>query len=221
MKNTQAIVRTAIAMPVLALAAGAALAQEVGLVISATPVTQQVGVPRQVCTTEPVAVQAPKSGAGALLGAVVGGAIGNAVGSGSGRAAATMLGVIGGSVVGDRVEGQGPTYVENVRHCQISTVYENRVVAYNVVYEYAGKRYAVQMPHNPGATVELQLTAVGGSAPMTEQAQNPIYAQPVYLLPSGPDISSPVYPAHYAPLYYPPVAIQFGIGYWGSGRYRR
>jgi hypothetical protein len=132
-----------------------------------------------------------------------------------------MLGVIGGSVVGDRVEGQGPTYVENVRHCQISTVYENRVVAYNVVYEYAGKRYAVQMPHNPGATVELQLTAVGGSAPMTEQAQNPIYAQPVYLLPSGPDISSPVYPAHYAPLYYPPVAIQFGIGYWGSGRYRR
>jgi uncharacterized protein YcfJ len=217
MKNT----KTILAMPVLALAVGAALAQEVGQVISSTPVMQQVGVPRQVCTTEPVAVQAPKSGAGALLGAIAGGAIGNAVGSGSGRAAATMLGVVGGSLVGDRVEGQSPTYIENVRRCQVSTVYEDRVVAYNVVYEYAGKRYAVQMPHHPGSAVELQLTAVGASAPIAEQAQPPIYAHPVYLLPSGHDISSPVYPAHYAPPYYPPIAIQFGIGYWGSGRYRR
>ena len=106
MKHAKTIVRVALVTPVLLLAAGTALAQELGQVISSTPVTQQVGVPRQVCTTEQVAVQAPKSGAGALIGAIAGGAIGNAVGSGSGRAAATMLGVIGGSVVGDRVEAQ-------------------------------------------------------------------------------------------------------------------
>jgi len=34
------------------LSSGLCLAQEVGHVISATPIIQQVGVPRQVCTTE-------------------------------------------------------------------------------------------------------------------------------------------------------------------------
>ena len=192
MKHAKTIVRVALVTPVLLLAAGTALAQELGQVISSTPVTQQLGVPRQVCTTEQVAVQAPKSGAGALLGAIAGGAIGNAVGSGSGRAAATMLGVIGGSVVGDRVEAQGSTHIENVQRCEIRTLYENRVVAYNVVYEYAGKRYAVQMAQDPGATLQLQLMPVG----------------------------APAYPSYYPQPYYPPIAIQFGVGYWGSSRYR-
>ena len=194
MKHVKIILRVALVTPVLVLAAGAALAQELGQVISSTPVTQQVGVPRQVCTTEQVAVQAPKSGAGALIGAIAGGAIGNAVGSGSGsgRAAATILGVIGGSVVGDRVEAQGSTHIENVQRCEIRTLYENRVVAYNVVYEYAGKRYAVQMAQDPGATLQLQLMPVGASA----------------------------YPSYYPQPYYPPIAIQFGVGYWGSSRYR-
>ncbi|MEI8031503.1 MAG: hypothetical protein WCH35_17145, partial [Comamonadaceae bacterium] len=74
---------------------GLCLAQEVGQVISSTPIMQQVGVPRQVCTTEQVAVQQPKSGAGALMGAIAGGAMGNAVGGGNGKTAATMLGIFG------------------------------------------------------------------------------------------------------------------------------
>lgn len=53
---------------------GATFAQEVGRVISATPVIQRVGVPRQVCSAEQVAVQQPKSGAGALMGAIAGAA---------------------------------------------------------------------------------------------------------------------------------------------------
>ena len=220
MKHVKIILRVALVTPVLVLAAGAALAQELGQVISSTPVTQQVGVPRQVCTTEQVAVQAPKSGAGALMGAIAGGVIGNAVGSGSARAAATMLGVIGGSVVGDRVEGQGSTHLENVQRCEIRTLYENRVVAYNVVYEYAGKRYAVQMAQDPGATLQIQLMPVGASAPIGEQTQAPINAQSVYLLPSGAVVGAPAYPTYYTQPYYPPIAIQFGFGYWGSSRYR-
>ncbi len=220
MKHVKIILRVALVTPVLVLAAGAALAQELGQVISSTPVTQQVGVPRQVCTTEQVAVQAPKSGAGALMGAIAGGVIGNAVGSGSARAAATMLGVIGGSVVGDRVEGQGSTHLENVQRCEIRTLYENRVVAYNVVYEYAGKRYAVQMAQDPGATLQIQLMPVGASALIGEQTQAPINAQSVYLLPNGAVVGAPAYPTYYTQPYYPPIAIQFGFGYWGSSRYR-
>ncbi|MFZ4481315.1 MAG: glycine zipper 2TM domain-containing protein [Rhodoferax sp.] len=220
MKHAPIIKKALFVAPVVALTAGVALAQELGQVISATPVMQQVGVPRQVCTTEQVAMQAPRSGAGALIGAIAGGAIGNAVGSGSGRAAATLLGVIGGSVVGDRVEGQGSTHIENVQRCEIRTLYENRVVAYNVVYEYAGKRYAAQVAQDPGATLQLQLTPVGASAQMTEQPQAPINAQPVYLLPSAAVVGAPAYPSYYTQPYYPPIAIQFGVGYWGSGRYR-
>lgn len=59
-------------MPILVLACGQSLAQEVGLVISSVAIIQQVAVPRQVCITEAVAVQAPKSGAGAVLGALAG-----------------------------------------------------------------------------------------------------------------------------------------------------
>src|ERR1035437_846213 len=125
---------------------GLCLAQEVARVISSTPVMQQVGVPRQVCSNEQVVVQQQKSGAGALLGAIAGGAMGNAVGGGAGKAAATMLGVIGGAVVGNNVEGGAqPAQVQTVQRCTTQAVFENRAVGFNVVYEYAGKQYTVQL----------------------------------------------------------------------------
>ena len=81
-------------------------AQEVGRVLSSTPMFQQVAVPRQVCSTQPVVQQQQKSGAGALMGAIAGGAMGNAMGKGSGNAATTALGVFGGAILGDKIEGQ-------------------------------------------------------------------------------------------------------------------
>ena len=46
------------------------------------------------------------SGAGAVLGAVVGGVLGNQVGKGTGRTAATAVGVLGGAVAGNAIEGR-------------------------------------------------------------------------------------------------------------------
>ena len=142
------------------LACGLSLAEEQGRVISATPVFQQVTVPRQVCSTEQVAVQPGKSGAGAVMGAIAGGAVGNAVGGGTGKTAATMLGIIGGAVVGNNIEGAPPTQMQDVQHCRTQNFYENRTVAYNVAYEYAGKHYSLQMPYDPGPTIALQITPV-------------------------------------------------------------
>lgn len=139
---------------------GLTLAQEQGRVISSTPVIQQVSVPRQVCTTEQVMVQQQKSGAGAIVGAIAGGAMGNAVGGGSGKAAATVLGLIGGAAVGDAIEGSPTAQTQNVQRCRMQTFYENRTVAYNVNYEYAGKQYSVQMPYDPGPTLQLQITPI-------------------------------------------------------------
>ena len=139
---------------------GLASAQELATVISSTPVIQQVAIPRQVCTIEQVAVQPTKSGAGALMGGIAGGAMGNAVGDGSGRTAATLLGIVGGAILGDRIEGSPAAQTQNVQRCSTQNFYENRTIAYNVVYQYADKQYSVQMPRDPGPTVRLQITPI-------------------------------------------------------------
>ena len=89
------------------IACGMVSAQELGRVVSTIPVIQQVSIPRQVCSTEQVTTQQPKSGAGAVMGAIAGGAMGNAVGGGNGKTAATMLGLFGGAILGDKIEGAG------------------------------------------------------------------------------------------------------------------
>jgi len=208
-------------------AAGLCAAQETGRVISSTPVIQQVGVPRQVCTNEAVLTQpSTKSGAGALLGAVAGGAAGNAVGHGSGRAAATVLGILGGAMIGDRIEGPSQPQVQNVQRCSTQTFYENRTVGYNVVYEYAGKQYTVQMPSDPGPTVRLQITPISTAPPPPDSGYvQPAPAPPVYVQPVAPTTYiTPVYPAYYARPYYAqpyfaPVALSLGFSFHSGHRH--
>lgn len=200
-----------------------------GRVISSTPIIQQVAVPRQVCSQQPMVVQGPRStsGAGSVIGAIAGGLLGNTIGHGGGRAAATALGVMGGALVGNSVEANGsPAYAQNVQQCTTQTTYENRTVAYNVTYEYAGRQYTVQMPQDPGPTVRLQVTPMAASNPepvysgtvtpgegipimrTVEVAPPPVVyaAQAVYPAPV-------VYPGYgYGP-YYPPVGVSLNFGY--------
>ncbi|MCM3562602.1 hypothetical protein M3149_02965 [Hydrogenophaga intermedia] len=148
--------------------AGSGLAQaqeEQGRVISSTPIIQQVAVPRDVCTDEQVTYRGQKSGGGALLGAIAGGAMGNAIGDGSGRAAATAIGLIGGAILGNRIEGEPQPRTEIVRSCGTQTTYEPRTVAYDVVYEYAGREYRTQMAQDPGRYVRLNVTPVDSLPP--------------------------------------------------------
>ena len=209
--------------------------QEMGRVVSSTPIIQQVAVPRQVCSNQPVAVQQPKSGAGAVMGALAGGAMGNAIGDGGGRAAATILGLVGGAMLGDRIEGSPGAQVQNVQQCSTQTFYENRTVAYNVTYEYAGKQYSVQMPQDPGPYVRLQITPVGGatsSAPDYQHQQAPIAQAPLQqgttiiesgvvtvpstvVYPAGYPAVYPtaVYPAPYYRPYYAPIGLSLNLGY--------
>ncbi|MDP1655005.1 MAG: hypothetical protein Q8K91_06585 [Hylemonella sp.] len=204
------------------LASGLCLAQDVGRVISITPIVQQMAVPRQVCTTEQVAVQAPKSGAGALMGAIAGGAIGNSVGSGAGQAAATMIGLVGGAALGDKIEGTPTPQLQNVQRCGVQTVYENRGTVYHVVYEYAGKQYTAQLPYDPGRTMAVQITPAGAN-PATAPVSNAIAQPPVYVQqqPAPVVVTPAAYPVYYPQPYYPPIGIQLGFGYWGGYRGHR
>jgi uncharacterized protein YcfJ len=214
-----------------------AQAEELGRVISTTPVMQQVGVPRQVCTNQQVATPTGPSGAGAIMGGIAGAAIGNGVGGGSGRAAATALGILGGAVLGNNIEGNRGTQVQNVQQCSTQTYYETRTVAYNVVYEYAGKQYSVQMPQDPGPYVRLQVTPIGGSGPTmgpTSQAPAPAvsYSAPVISQVAytyvQPYVQQAVFygpsPVIYRPAYYAapfPGSLSLGFGFYGGGHGRR
>jgi uncharacterized protein YcfJ len=157
-----------------------AQAEEFGKVISSTPIIQQVAVPRQVCSNEQVVTPGQKSGAGAAMGAIAGGAVGNSMGQGSGRAAATMLGIFGGAILGDKIEGPGQAEVRNVQNCTQQMFYENRTMSYNVVYEFAGKQYSVQMPTDPGPTVRLQVTPVAPPPVPMNAGVPPVGSAPRY-----------------------------------------
>jgi uncharacterized protein YcfJ len=196
------------------LAAGLCAAQEEGLVISSTPVVQQVPVPRQVCSSEQVAVQQPRSGAGAAIGAIAGGIVGNAAGHGSG--AATVLGAMGGAIIGDRIEDAPPVELRDVQRCGVQTVYENRTVGYDVEYEYGGKRYRTQLPYDPGQTIALRVSPADLGEPGAPPPQPIIQTQPVYVPPVV--YAPPVYYVRPYPYYvYPPVGVQLRWGnYWGA-----
>jgi uncharacterized protein YcfJ len=205
-------------------ATGVAQAQEIGRVLSRTAVYQQVAVPRQVCSQTQVVVPAQKSGAGALMGAVAGGAVGNAIGDGTGRALATMVGVIGGTMLGDKIEGSPPDQIQNQQTCTTQTVYENRLVGYNVTYEYAGKQYTVQLPQDPGPTITLQVTPmVTPVAPAPTPAPAVISApvsRTTVIMPTAPVVFSAaphVYASAYRP-WQPVSGIHFGFNV-GGGRH--
>jgi uncharacterized protein YcfJ len=205
-----------VALPLLlALGSGLSVAQEVGRVISSTPVIQQIGVPRQVCTTQQVTSPGAKSGAGAAMGAIAGGAIGNNIGDGAGRAVATMLGLVGGAILGDRIEGAPAAQVQNVQSCSTQTFYENRTVSYNVVYEFNGKQYTVSMPQDPGPFVKLQVTPI--SAATTVPAPTATYVQPAVIAQEVIVVERPTYVMtqrnHYARPYHPPVGVNLHWGY--------
>ncbi len=205
-----------VALPLLlALGSGLSVAQEVGRVISSTPVIQQIGVPRQVCTTQQVTSPGTKSGAGAAMGAIAGGAIGNNIGDGAGRAVATMLGLVGGAILGDRIEGAPAAQVQNVQSCSTQTFYENRTVSYNVVYEFNGKQYTVSMPQDPGPFVKLQVTPI--SAATTVPAPTATYVQPAVIAQEVIVVERPTYVMtqrnHYARPYHPPVGVNLHWGY--------
>jgi len=132
--------------------------QERARVLSSTPVVQKIAVPRDVCYDETVTVPGRKTGAGAVIGSIAGGAVGNAIGHGNDRALVTMIGMVGGAVVGNHIETPRHATTQVVRNCTTQTHFESRTVGYNVVYQYAGVKYNVQMPQDPGRYVNVNVT---------------------------------------------------------------
>ncbi len=131
-----------------------------GQVIEAVPIYQNVSIPeeRQVCDRrrhDNYHNQRKNNKTGStLLGGIIGGAIGNKFGRGRGRDASTALGVLIGASIGANKQNS------NQRNsCYIETYYHNeqRMVGYDVTYEYKGEMYQTQMQDHPGDRVRLRV----------------------------------------------------------------
>lgn len=224
------ISKTGLAAAALLAASAGASAAEYAKVVSASPVTASVSTPRQECVDREQIVQPQPSGAGAVVGAVAGGVIGNQFGHGFGRAAATGAGVIAGSAIGNNVEASAnPPVAVPVRDCRTVNGVENRVVGYDVVYEYHGQRYSTRLPEDPGPRLAVEVRSAG-NAPVDHAAPPPAYsavppayseAAPVYY--DSPPVYYPSPRPYYAPgplvypaPYYIGPTIGFGIGYWAG-----
>lgn len=139
-------------------------------VVSVTPATETVIVPRETCRDEPVTRHYKEAGsniAGTAIGAVIGGVVGNQVGSGSGRKVATAAGAVAGGVIGNRVQERNrpSRSVTTTRtHCETVNDSVEQSVGYDVVYDYRGERGAVRLDHDPGERLRM----VSSSRPEAE-----------------------------------------------------
>lgn len=200
-------------LPLALIAAGPlAQSQETARVVSSTPITQQVTVPRQVCSETQILVQQPRSGAGITVVAITGGILGSQMGSGSGRTLTTAMGIIGGAILGDQLEGEPAPVVRTANSCTQHITYENRVVGYNVVYEYAGRQYTTQMNSDPGSQLTIQVIPTNTDMQVytTPAPPPPVVVQaPVQVRTYPPVVVTPAYrpPVYYSPqVYYSPPA---------------
>lgn len=169
----QQVIRTCVFLLVLLLA-GSLVAQveyEYAPVVDVRPIVQvvEISTPQEQCWEEEYLVERSyrgnDSGTPAILGTIIGGAIGNAVGHNKSnqRVGAVVGAVLGHSVARDIMrQSRGPVVreVETVERCE--TVYrsreEERIVGYNVTYNYNGQDYTIRTDTDPGSEIQLRVS---------------------------------------------------------------
>ena len=157
-----------------ALTAATALAQvdyDYAQVVEVRPIVQviEISTPQEQCWQEEYLVDRnygrSRSDTPGILGAIIGGAIGNELGNhkSSQRVGAVVGAVLGHSVARDIMrQNEGPTVreVETVERCE--TVYqsreEERIVGYNVTYNYNGQDYTIRTDQDPGDQIRVRVS---------------------------------------------------------------
>jgi len=133
-------------------------------VVSVDPVRQTATAAQKECHDEVVTRRAPVKDqhqiAGTAIGAVAGGLLGNQIGGGKGRTLATVAGAVGGGYAGHEIQERRQetnTVTSTVRKCStVPGTSGDKIVAYDVRYEYNGVTRSIRMDHDPGDRVEVQ-----------------------------------------------------------------
>lgn len=100
-----------------------------------------------------------------LFGAIVGGVVGHQFGSGRGNDAATAVGSILGAAIGNNAavranaDYRSVEYSRPVRRCdtRYQSREEQRIDGYRVIYTYNGRKYATDMPYDPGKRLRIRV----------------------------------------------------------------
>jgi uncharacterized protein YcfJ len=135
-----------------------------GRVVSVDPVREAASAGQRECHDEVVTRRAPVKDqhqiAGTAIGAVAGGLLGNQIGGGKGRTLATVAGAVGGGYAGHEIQERRQetnTVTSTVRKCNtVAGSSGDKIVAYDVRYEYNGVTRSVRMDHDPGDRVQVQ-----------------------------------------------------------------
>jgi uncharacterized protein YcfJ len=132
-------------------------------VVSVTPVTKTVSVPREECRDQLVEVATPvkdpKQITGTIAGAVIGGVLGNQVGGGSGKKVATVAGAAAGGYAGNKIqEGMQDrnTHEEYQRVCETVLDSHEEPAGYDVTDHRDGQERVVHMDHDPGDRIAIE-----------------------------------------------------------------
>jgi uncharacterized protein YcfJ len=135
-----------------------------GRVVSVDPVREAATAAQRECHDEVVTRHVPVKDqhqiAGTAIGAVAGGLLGNQIGGGKGRTLATVAGAVGGGYAGHEIQERRQetnTTTATVRKCNtVAGSSGDKIVAYDVRYEYNGVTRSVRMDHDPGDRVQVQ-----------------------------------------------------------------
>ncbi len=140
-------------------------------VLSVTPQTERVNVPRQECRTEYEQQSYSESNnhsvAGAVIGGIAGGLLGNTIGRGNGRVAAAAVGAGVGAIAGDRIaNSRGNTVTSRtvpVQSCYQVDNWQTVNTGYLVTYEYNGRTYDTITGEHPGRYIDVDVSVAPNS----------------------------------------------------------
>lgn len=153
-------------------------------VLSVTPQTERVNVPREECRTEyqqqSYSSYNGHSIAGAVIGGVAGGLLGSTVGHGSGRVAAAAVGAGVGAIAGDRIANSRSNVVTTrtvpVQSCYQVDNWQTVTSGYFVTYEYNGRTYNTVTGAHPGRYIDVNVAV----APNSRVVSQVSYLEPAY-----------------------------------------
>ncbi len=138
-------------------------------VVEARPIYQRIEsqVPLQSCHYETVAYREPgrsNSYTGTVVGGLIGAAVGHELGHSKrnkdvGAVAGGLLGAAVGHDLSRNRSSGGTTHYrdEQVCHTRYQTEYSQRVVGYDVTYQYHGKYFHTRTDHHPGDRIPVDV----------------------------------------------------------------
>jgi len=150
-------------------------------VLSVTPQTERVNMPREECRTEYQQQRYSNGGdsvAGAVIGGIAGGLLGSTIGRGNGRVAAAAVGAGVGAIAGNNIGNNRNSYSRSVpvESCYQVDNWQTVNSGYLVTYEYNGRTYNTVTNSHPGNYIDVNVSVAPRSRVISEIS----YVEPGY-----------------------------------------